>query len=166
WLEQMALMEIANIVGADKSSFLAAQAASSWAPAAVAAAIGSYGAAAYIGTAATQAGMLSTTALAVGLSGRASGGPVSSGMPYIVGEKGHELFVPDRDGTIIPNHQLQSYMGGGGGGGGISKNEMHLHLANFLDKDEMARHTFRSKHADVWFNDMMRKNVSRYKRTT
>jgi len=33
---------------------------------------------------------------------RASGGPVSKGVPYIVGEKRPELFVPDQNGTIIP----------------------------------------------------------------
>lgn len=33
---------------------------------------------------------------------RASGGPVRAGMPYIVGEKRPELFVPDQNGTIIP----------------------------------------------------------------
>jgi TP901 family phage tail tape measure protein len=34
--------------------------------------------------------------------GRALGGPVSAGMPYIVGEKRRELFVPGMDGAIIP----------------------------------------------------------------
>lgn len=36
---------------------------------------------------------------------RASGGPVDAGMPYVVGERGPELFIPGRDGggTIIPN---------------------------------------------------------------
>ena len=34
--------------------------------------------------------------------GRASGGPVSAGKPYIVGEKRPELFVPRTSGTIIP----------------------------------------------------------------
>lgn len=33
---------------------------------------------------------------------RASGGPVSAGQPYIVGEKRPELFVPSTNGTIIP----------------------------------------------------------------
>jgi hypothetical protein len=37
------------------------------------------------------------------LPGKASGGPVQSGQPYVVGEKGPELFVPDSSGTIIPN---------------------------------------------------------------
>lgn len=40
---------------------------------------------------------------------RAGGGPVSAGMPYIVGERGPELFVPGQSGGIVPN----SRMGGG-----------------------------------------------------
>ena len=31
------------------------------------------------------------------------GGPVSAGTPYIVGEQGPELFVPNQSGTIVPN---------------------------------------------------------------
>jgi hypothetical protein len=53
------------------------------------------------------------------IEGRATGGPVSRGTPYVVGERGPELFIPDIGGTIIPN-------GGGGGGsapgGGIVVN--------------------------------------------
>jgi len=45
------------------------------------------------------------------LPGRANGGPVSSGQTYMVGERGPELFVPGRSGTIVPNDK----MGGGGG---------------------------------------------------
>jgi hypothetical protein len=45
--------------------------------------------------------------------GRATGGPVSSGTSYVVGERGPELFVPNTSGTIIPN-------GGGGGGSTIN----------------------------------------------
>ena len=36
----------------------------------------------------------------------ANGGRPPVGKPSIVGERGAELFVPDRAGTIIPNHQL------------------------------------------------------------
>ena len=43
---------------------------------------------------------------------RYMGGPVSAGMPYIVGEKGPEAFIPDRDGTIIPNNMLAGPMTG------------------------------------------------------
>jgi TP901 family phage tail tape measure protein len=41
--------------------------------------------------------------------GRAKGGPVSSGQSYMVGERGPELFVPGRSGSIVPNDK----MGGG-----------------------------------------------------
>ena len=34
---------------------------------------------------------------------RAAGGPVTAGVPYTVGERGQETFVPDRNGTILPN---------------------------------------------------------------
>jgi hypothetical protein len=43
--------------------------------------------------------------------GRQHGGPVSMGMPYLVGERGPELFVPSTSGSVVPN-------GAGGGGGG------------------------------------------------
>lgn len=46
--------------------------------------------------------------------GRQHGGSVMAGMPYIVGEKGRELFVPRVSGHIVPN----------GEGGGIS---LHFH---------------------------------------
>jgi tape measure domain-containing protein len=34
---------------------------------------------------------------------RAAGGPVASGRAYVVGEKGPEVFMPGRSGSIIPN---------------------------------------------------------------
>ena len=34
---------------------------------------------------------------------RANGGSVTGGTPYVVGERGAELFVPNSSGTIIPN---------------------------------------------------------------
>ena len=39
----------------------------------------------------------------------AIGGPVQSGSPYMVGERGPEMFVPNQSGSIIPNKA----MGGG-----------------------------------------------------
>jgi hypothetical protein len=47
---------------------------------------------------------------------RAIGGPVSAGSPYLVGERGPELMIPSRSGTIIPNNKL-------GGGGGVVVNQ-------------------------------------------
>jgi len=50
------------------------------------------------------------------LGGKARGGPVKAGGSFVVGEKGPELFVPRRSGTIIPNDKL------GGGSTNISVN--------------------------------------------
>ena len=47
-----------------------------------------------------------------GLLGKATGGPVNDKVPYIVGEKGPELFVPSTNGTIIPNHIIGRAGGG------------------------------------------------------
>jgi len=41
---------------------------------------------------------------------KAIGGPVQRGNPYVVGERGPELFVPSRTGSIVPNDK----MNGGG----------------------------------------------------
>jgi hypothetical protein len=38
--------------------------------------------------------------------GKAKGGTVRAGTPYIVGEQGMELFVPNKTGTIVPNHAM------------------------------------------------------------
>jgi hypothetical protein len=37
------------------------------------------------------------------LTARADGGPVSAGAPYLVGERGPELFVPAANGSIVPH---------------------------------------------------------------
>lgn len=43
---------------------------------------------------------------------KAAGGPVSALRPYIVGEEGPELFVPETNGTIIPNDFVSGPAGG------------------------------------------------------
>lgn len=48
-------------------------------------------------------------------SGKAIGGSVQSGQPYMVGERGPEMFVPNSQGSIVPN--------GGSGGGGVVVNQ-------------------------------------------
>ena len=40
--------------------------------------------------------------------GRANGGPVGAGRPYMVGERGPELFVPGAQGNIVPNNAMGS----------------------------------------------------------
>ena len=57
----------------------------------------------------------------MGIPGRANGGPVSGGNPYVIGERGPELFVPSVSGAIVPNNMIGSFMGGRqSGGSGMS----------------------------------------------
>ena len=58
--------------------------------------------------------------LVFGIEKREMGGPVNSGQPYIVGEKGPELFVPRNAGGIIPNgYKSGGFINGYGRGGPI-----------------------------------------------
>jgi hypothetical protein len=45
-------------------------------------------------------------ALAGMFKGKALGGPVQAGMPYLVGERGPEVMIPGRSGTIVPNGKI------------------------------------------------------------
>lgn len=49
----------------------------------------------------------------IGVPLRANGGPVTGGMPYVVGERGPELFVPSSSGSIVP--RIPATIGAGGG---------------------------------------------------
>lgn len=40
---------------------------------------------------------------------RADGGPVQAGQPYVVGERGPEVVVPQQSGTVVPNHALSTW---------------------------------------------------------
>jgi len=44
------------------------------------------------------------------LPGKAIGGSVQAGTPYMVGERGPEMFVPSRSGSIVPNNKLGNGM--------------------------------------------------------
>ena len=56
-----------------------------------------------------------TTSFA-GAFGRAGGGPAAGGMPYLVGERGPELFMPSSNGGVMSNNDLRSAMNNQGGG--------------------------------------------------
>jgi hypothetical protein len=60
----------------------------------------------------------------ISLPGRAMGGPVTGGSPYMIGERGPELFVPGRSGSIVPNNALGSaeVAADGSGGGALVVN--------------------------------------------
>lgn len=56
--------------------------------------------------------------------GRAGGGPMSAGVPYLVGERGPELVMPNVPSMVVPNHAL------GNAGGQIS---VHVTKSPYFD---------------------------------
>ena len=73
----------------------------------------------------------------VGHPGRAFGGNVSRGRPYMVGEVGPELFVPSGNGTIIPNNKL------GNGSGTKTVNNYHPQITIYAGNKSNPRDTMR-----------------------
>jgi hypothetical protein len=71
-------------------------------------------------------------ALPSDLEAMAKGGPVSGGSPYLVGEKGPELFVPGSSGSIVPN----SAMGGG--------NTINVYVTNPVQNGEQLANELQS----------------------
>lgn len=45
-------------------------------------------------------------ASALGFAAKASGGPITAGMPYLVGERGPEIIVPRQNANVIPNGRI------------------------------------------------------------
>lgn len=59
----------------------------------------------------------------------AEGGQPEVGVPSLVGERGPELFVPHRAGTVIPNNKLNDMLGGGG----VTYNGPYIASMNAID---------------------------------
>lgn len=75
---------------------------------------------------------------------RANGGPVSAGMPYLVGERGPEVIVPKSAGTVIPNgalagQQLVSNIYVQGDFGANAQKAVDVSLTRFLMKTSRRR---------------------------
>jgi hypothetical protein len=70
---------------------------------------------------------------------RADGGPVAGNQPYVVGERGPELFVPRGAGTIIPNNQM----------GGMGTTNVTNNYISAIDVKSFEERIFGSANA-VW----------------
>jgi hypothetical protein len=70
---------------------------------------------------------------------RATGGPVTLGSPYLVGERGPELFVPGTGGSVVPTQDLRSAMNGGGAGGGSPVLNMSFQTTNIGGVEYVSR---------------------------
>jgi len=62
---------------------------------------------------------------------RAYGGTSRAGQPHMVGERGREIFVPGKTGTIIPARTTEALMrGANDNGGSVTIGDIHIHGAN------------------------------------
>jgi exonuclease VII small subunit len=69
---------------------------------------------------------------------RADGGPVSKNQPYIVGEEGPELFVPNKTGTIVPNNMMpQADPSSGSAMGGDVTVNFNINTVDAAGMDEL-----------------------------
>ena len=75
---------------------------------------------------------------------RASGGPVSAGSSYLVGEQGPEMFVPSASGTIISNDAMGGWSRASGGG---SVNVQTLNIYGVQDVGAMFTSVLREARA-------------------
>lgn len=82
---------------------------------------------------------LTSALVAIGLPARASGGPVTAGRPYMVGERGPEPFVPAVNGRILSVAQAQAAMRAGGGGGATGRVEIVLHAPEGFTATQMGQ---------------------------
>ena len=83
-------------------------------------------------------GLNPNVGIGVRIPGRAGGGPVDAGTPYMVGEKGPELFVPSGYGKIVDafstNKALLSNAGGSMGSGGGGNVTINVNVSPTADK--------------------------------
>ena len=80
-------------------------------------------------------------AMGFNLPAKADGGYVAANEPYMVGERGPEMFIPQGAGTIIPNNRMQS-----GGGGSKTINNFTI---NAIDTKSFEDRLYNSSTA-VW----------------
>jgi murein DD-endopeptidase MepM/ murein hydrolase activator NlpD len=74
-------------------------------------------------------GDAAATKAALKIPGRYSGGDVKGTTPYVVGEGGPEVFVPDVNGTIIPNAKAKGLGLGAGGKNVVINVKMDVNIA-------------------------------------
>jgi lambda family phage tail tape measure protein len=91
--------------------------------------------------------------------GLASGGPAKAGQPYIVGEKGPELFVPQNSGKVIPNNQLDKGMNAGAISAPVTNNYTTYNI-NALDAKSVAQLFAENRKAIFGANKMAEREMS------
>ena len=73
------------------------------------------------------------------LGGLAAGGPAMANKPYIVGEQGPELFVPNSAGSIMTNASMNKNAGAGSGMGATVNNTYITNNISAIDSRSVAQ---------------------------
>lgn len=102
-------------------------------------------------------------AFGISIPGLASGGPAKANQPYIVGEKGPELFVPKSAGTVIPNKSLTTPTGMSENNKNLSApitNNYNTYNINALDAKSVAQLFAENRKAIFGANKMAEREMS------
>jgi len=99
-------------------------------------------------------------AFGLSIPGLASGGPAKGGQPYIVGEKGPELFVPQGSGTVVPNNQLGKNGVASGAVSAPVTNNYNTYNINALDAKSVATLFAENRKAIFGANKMAEREMS------
>jgi phage-related minor tail protein len=84
------------------------------------------------------------------VSGFADGGVTSSRRPYMVGEKGPEMFVPNMTGRVVPNNAI--------GGGAVTVNVINNTGAETRTEEREGPNG--SKSIDIFIDEAVARNIS------
>jgi len=87
----------------------------------------------------TGTGALKTPIPGLAIGGRAAGGSVAGGKPYVVGERGPELFVPSTGGNVMSNNDLRSAMGSSSAAAGAPVLNMSFQTTNIGGVEYVSR---------------------------
>ena len=110
------------------------------------------------------------TSLIGGLFGRAEGGPVNPSQPFIVGERGPEIFQPSIGGNIIPAQETASIRSGGASPGPVNVNPQFDVTVN-VDKDgnadvQITEKTFETRAAEQGVLGILQRNPRQLRNIT
>jgi phage-related minor tail protein len=93
------------------------------------------------------------------LGGRAAGGPVMANKPYVVGEQGPELFVPNSAGSIMTNASMNKNADGGSGMGATVNNTYITNNISAIDSRSVAQMFVENRKSLLGASMMARKEM-------
>jgi lambda family phage tail tape measure protein len=91
--------------------------------------------------------------------GKAAGGPVMANKPYVVGEQGPELFVPNSAGSIMTNASLNKNAGAGTGMGATVNNTYNTYNISAIDSRSVAQMFVENRKSLLGASMMARKEM-------